>query len=216
MFLLLSGRPIHVARTPAQLHVFACSRAAPPLRSVAPDVPEAIARVVDRLLAFSKDARPESATAARAELAEARATPRRRHARGGGRWPWIVVGVLAIPLGGFTFAPGPSAQAQSSGTEAVTDPPGEAVAPSDDREYADETSPRPALDGSGEVASLPPPAASPSVPPRARGKTGAPARPSRSSAPTAKDAGAPSLREPCEPPYYVDPETGTRRVKPGC
>jgi eukaryotic-like serine/threonine-protein kinase len=54
MFSLISGRYVHEAETPESMVVFAATRAAPALVSVAPDVPPPLAAVVDRALAFDK------------------------------------------------------------------------------------------------------------------------------------------------------------------
>jgi serine/threonine-protein kinase len=204
MFALLGGRPIHVAKTPAQLHVFACSNAAPPLRTVAPDVPEAIARVVDGLLAFSKNDRPESAAVARELLADARANPRKRRTKI--RLWWVLSAALAIPVGGFAIA-------------AATDrPPRQhAVSPVPDASVA---SPEPHDTAQREVeaagAAPPPIASSAMLHPSASTSSTAP-HPIRRAAPSAgRDAGAPARQDPCEPPFFIDRETGTRRVKPGC
>lgn len=81
-FTLLAGRPVHRADSLQALLVTAATEPAPRLRDVCPDVPEAIAAVVDRALSFSKSERFESAeemsralTADDAESAGADATP---------------------------------------------------------------------------------------------------------------------------------------------
>ena len=63
LFRVLSGRRVHEAESEAELLMAMASRPAPPLASVAPDVPEPIAQVVDLALAFSRDARyPDART----------------------------------------------------------------------------------------------------------------------------------------------------------
>jgi eukaryotic-like serine/threonine-protein kinase len=57
MFRLLSGRAVHDGPTAEEELTNARTRAAPSLFTVAPEVNEEIARVVDRALAFSKDVR---------------------------------------------------------------------------------------------------------------------------------------------------------------
>jgi serine/threonine-protein kinase len=61
MFTLLSGRYVHEADTLEELVVFAATRPARPLASVADPVPRPVARVIDRALAFEKaDRWPDS------------------------------------------------------------------------------------------------------------------------------------------------------------
>ena len=91
-FLLLSGRFVHESPTSAEMLVRRGSVPAPQLASFAPRVPQAIAAVVDRALAFDKADRWPSAKAMRDALVEARGDARpegststsRRSAR---RWP---------------------------------------------------------------------------------------------------------------------------------
>jgi eukaryotic-like serine/threonine-protein kinase len=70
-FTLLSGRFVHAADTPEESLVRAATQPAPPLVSVAPHVPPAIARVVDRALAYAKSDRWTSARAMQQALAQA-------------------------------------------------------------------------------------------------------------------------------------------------
>jgi eukaryotic-like serine/threonine-protein kinase len=61
LYLLLSGRPVHVAASlPAQM-LAAMTKPAAPLRSVAPSVPQAVAAVIDRALAVDRNDRWEDA-----------------------------------------------------------------------------------------------------------------------------------------------------------
>ncbi len=78
MFLLLSGRYVHQAETASEMLVRAATERAPPLSSIAPDVPAPIAAVVDRALAFAKTDRWPDARAMQAALRDA-------HARAFGR-----------------------------------------------------------------------------------------------------------------------------------
>jgi serine/threonine-protein kinase len=61
MYALLSGRPIHRADTANELLLKVMTEPAPGLRTVAPDVAEAAAQVVDKALAFDKNHRFSSA-----------------------------------------------------------------------------------------------------------------------------------------------------------
>jgi serine/threonine-protein kinase len=71
MFALLTGRLVHQAATVQQLLLAAMTKAAPSLRSIQPDVPSQIAAVVDRALAFDRDARWPDARAMQRALREA-------------------------------------------------------------------------------------------------------------------------------------------------
>jgi serine/threonine-protein kinase len=61
MFACLTGRPVHEGRTTNEILLSAMTRQAPPVRAVAPDVPQPVADVVDRALAFQREARFQSA-----------------------------------------------------------------------------------------------------------------------------------------------------------
>jgi serine/threonine protein kinase len=71
MFALLSGQYVHDSETVEELIVYAGSRRARPLGSVAPDVAPSIAAVVDRALAFDKAARWLTSRAMQGALEEA-------------------------------------------------------------------------------------------------------------------------------------------------
>jgi serine/threonine-protein kinase len=63
LFRVLSGRRVHEAESEAELLMAMASRPAPPLKAVAPEVPDAVAAVVDLALAFARDARyPDART----------------------------------------------------------------------------------------------------------------------------------------------------------
>ncbi len=63
MFRVLSGRRVHLAESEAELLMAMASRPAPPLASVAPELPADLCAVVDLALAFSRDARyPDART----------------------------------------------------------------------------------------------------------------------------------------------------------
>ena len=70
-FFLLGGRFVHSGTTAEELLVRSATEPAPSVLEVAPDVPPAIARVIDRALAFNKRDRWESAAAMRAALLSA-------------------------------------------------------------------------------------------------------------------------------------------------
>jgi hypothetical protein len=72
LFRLLSGRRVHEGRNGGEMLLMAASQPARPLGSVAPQVPAALAAVVDRALAFDKHQRFPDASRMRAALAEAR------------------------------------------------------------------------------------------------------------------------------------------------
>jgi eukaryotic-like serine/threonine-protein kinase len=57
MFSLLTGRPVHRGRTTNEQLLSAMTQPAPELAQVAPEVPEPVAAVIDRALAFDREAR---------------------------------------------------------------------------------------------------------------------------------------------------------------
>jgi eukaryotic-like serine/threonine-protein kinase len=69
LFSLLSGRSVHEAENINLLLLAAMTEPAPPLLSVAPDVPAAVAAVVDRALQTAREARWADASAMRDALA---------------------------------------------------------------------------------------------------------------------------------------------------
>ena len=71
MFQLLTRRLVHEGTSGRAAVIVAATRAAPPLRSIAPNVPEALAQVVDRALSFKRAARWPNARAMRKALLEA-------------------------------------------------------------------------------------------------------------------------------------------------
>jgi serine/threonine-protein kinase len=71
LFTLLSGQLVHGGDNATQLLISAATSPAPPLARVAPDVPPALAHVIDRALAFDKAQRWPSAAAMREALREA-------------------------------------------------------------------------------------------------------------------------------------------------
>ena len=75
MFTLISGRYVHDAETPESMIVFTATRPAPPLASVMPEVPAALAKVIDRALAFEMADRFPDAPAMLVELQAVQRAP---------------------------------------------------------------------------------------------------------------------------------------------
>ncbi len=73
MYTLLSGVLVHDHETPNEVLIAAATRPAPPLASVAHDIPDEICEVVDRALAFQKSQRWSSARAMQYALRQAAA-----------------------------------------------------------------------------------------------------------------------------------------------
>jgi eukaryotic-like serine/threonine-protein kinase len=73
MFRLLAGRTIHGNLEDARLLIAAATEQAPPLAQHAPSAPPAVCAVVDRALAFHKQARYPDAKTMRADLGAVRA-----------------------------------------------------------------------------------------------------------------------------------------------
>jgi serine/threonine-protein kinase len=67
-FRILAGRPVHEADTDAGMLVAMATQPAPPLCSVAPEVPKEIGGVIDRALAFYKEERYPDARAMQADV----------------------------------------------------------------------------------------------------------------------------------------------------
>ena len=68
LFTLLSGKHVHPAETVEEMMVHAAIRPAPPVASAVEGVADSLAAVIDRALAFTKDARWQSAAEMRAAL----------------------------------------------------------------------------------------------------------------------------------------------------
>jgi serine/threonine-protein kinase len=71
LFTLVSGQLVHRGDNAQQLLVSSATTRARPLSTIAPDVPDAIARIVDQGLAFERSARWQSAQAMRQALQQA-------------------------------------------------------------------------------------------------------------------------------------------------
>lgn len=115
MFALLTGRDVFIG-TPHAVLVATVTRPAPPIRQVMPEVPPAVAAIVDRALAFEPARRWQSARAMQLAVREVLASepasnnvptlvpvagPRPRRRRGGWQ-PFLVAaaGALTITLAG--------------------------------------------------------------------------------------------------------------------
>ncbi|HEX3774763.1 MAG TPA: protein kinase [Polyangiaceae bacterium] len=73
-FTLLSGHFVHEAETIQEQLVLSATRPAPPLRKAAPIVPDALASVIDRALAFQRSDRFDDARTMRGALRQAAST----------------------------------------------------------------------------------------------------------------------------------------------
>ncbi|MBI4954831.1 MAG: serine/threonine protein kinase [Myxococcales bacterium] len=82
MFRALSGRTVHVGKSPMERLLSAMSEAAQPIRKFLPELPADAAALVDRALSFQKEDRFPDATAMRAELARVAARHGRERAAG--------------------------------------------------------------------------------------------------------------------------------------
>jgi eukaryotic-like serine/threonine-protein kinase len=71
MFYLLTGRTVHRGRTTNEQLLSAMSNPAPGIRAIAPEVPEPVAAVIDRALAFERDARWPDARAMQSAVRQA-------------------------------------------------------------------------------------------------------------------------------------------------
>jgi serine/threonine-protein kinase len=75
MFTLLTGRLVHESQNIAGSLIMAATRPARPIASVVPDLPRAVAEIVDRALAFEKANRWPDATSMKRALVDALRTP---------------------------------------------------------------------------------------------------------------------------------------------
>ncbi len=268
LFTLASGRLVHEGESPQAMMVQAATRPAPSLATLLPGLPPVVVEIVDRALAFEREARWPSAAAMRDAIRDgtgallARLSPAQQAAtdapfsrtlasepgsqpepptrlierpalvrglttaqpvssdgtrtlRRPGRWrpslrlavgagvaALLAVIVLIFLVGGHPSADGtstaassklplpvtPPAPATTAPTIAVTDLPTVALAPP-------ASVPRPALPSKVSPASPPPTPQTPPIP------VTAPPSPPRSS---------------CNPPYTLDPKTGSKRWKAEC
>ena len=110
-FTLLSGRFVHTGETAEEMLIQSATRPAPPLASVAPEVPHSVADVIDRALAFDKADRWPSARAMRDALTKA---VQKGTAKGGGDWADDERTQLAPP---------PTMTLRGTGASAIEEPP---------------------------------------------------------------------------------------------
>ena len=128
LFTALTGRLVHEAATQEQIFVNAATKPAPPIRSIRPDVPEPLAAVIDRALAFEPRARWPSAAwmldaLERAHRAAFRTEPSPRTlAAFCARLP-RVVRIPATPLHGSPAQPNARAQSTTIAVEGKTTKP---------------------------------------------------------------------------------------------
>jgi tetratricopeptide (TPR) repeat protein len=127
LFTLLAGRLVHDAASATEMLIHAATLPAPALLSVAPAVPAPLAAVVDRALAFDRQARWASAHAMSDALVEAcggipskdtlaALLPPRPSASS------RRLGVDSSPLASAPTAPGPATPPVSVGTDSMVDP----------------------------------------------------------------------------------------------
>ncbi len=98
MFTALTGRLVHEAETVNELLLAAMTKPAPPLSSILPGVPSAVATVVDRALAHDMDARWSDARTMQTMVRMAFQALGDPAGAGAGRWG----GTLRMPSGGAT------------------------------------------------------------------------------------------------------------------
>jgi serine/threonine protein kinase len=217
MFLLLSGRPVHESQTEVGALALSASRGIAPLGSVASDLPPALIAVVDRALTFDRRRRFASAAEMREallalSLESVHATPARSDRRR--LVPAAAAAVLVLAGVGAWAAVRAHVEDVDRATPAK-------VSTSAQAPPASPSSVTP--EGSGVIAE-PVVAIGPIIEERpAERAPSAEPRSSRSARRPAYDAGgltpipSASLAAPrCDPPFVIDPTTGTRRVKPGC
>jgi serine/threonine protein kinase len=125
-FRILSGKKIHQADSEAELLLAMASKAAPPLASVAPELPAPVCAVIDLALAFSRDARYPDARTMQADVRAVRAgepppyASRRTAAREQATQLNLPAAVANGALAAFAAAaPAPSAPAPSARFAAV-------------------------------------------------------------------------------------------------
>lgn len=221
MFLLLSGRPVHESATEVGALAMSATQKAPSLGSVASGLPAELVSVVDRALAFDREERFADAAEMRDALLGVSRAPMRSASkpRRGRRMALSAVALVAIVFigaaGAGVWSPwttrveerGASshvAAREASSTPAMTSrPPPMAAA----AEIV------PVSDVGTESGSMP--GTEPPRPRAARVSRRAPEQ-ADASAGSASASVLPPQAPHCDPPFVLDPTTGTRRVKPGC
>lgn len=215
MFLLLSGRPVHESQTEVEALALAASRRARSLGSVVSGLPPGLIAVVDRALAFDRRKRfADAAEMSRAMRALSATRVRNTYDWSRGRWFLAATALLAV--GGVSAWSAKSAEVAGRGPRMAVSSPATTV-----------SAPRDVPSAGPEVAVEPEVAAESTAPAPVLAAEGArPSRPSRVAhhvAPAGQVADGPAPSSSvspapprCDPPFLIDPETGTRRVKPGC
>ena len=216
MFLLLSGRPVHESQTEVEALARSASQRARSLGSVASGVPPALIAVVDRALAFERRKRFADAAEMREAIREL-SSASVRPALGRRRWrfalaPAVLMGLCGLGVWAFMSAfVGEAKHAARAVVAAASgaSPSPEIARPSAPARTERELDAEPAL-ALATALSLDTKPSRPPRPPQhmARGATGP--------APNSSASSAQSMATRCDPPFLIDPTTGTRRVKPGC
>lgn len=211
MFLLLAGRPVHESPTEVGALALSASRPAPSLGGMGLDgLPTALVAIVDRALAFDREDRFLDASEMREALvgldgsAIYRAPPRLRPIPVA--LPAALTLLAVVGLGAWSFggARGPSAPLRTaSGAAAVSSTPPALPTPREATPLA-----KPERSQEPEPAPSTPPSGDPAPTARLTRRD----RP----APVASASAETRAPNPCDPPFVIDPTTGTRRVKPGC
>ena len=203
MFLLLAGKPVHEGQTEVGALALAASRPARSLGAAVSGLPAPLVAVVDRALSFDRRGRFASAAEMRAALAALDPEdPHVPRARPGSRWRLVVAAAAVVAIGGAA-----AASARRAAVEKGAPDPAASVSPSrePDASAVGDRAPEPEPRPDPEPAAPPPP---PARSARRAGHDGVDPSPPSSATPSATVA--------CDPPFYIDPGTGTRRVKPGC
>jgi len=215
LFELLAGRRPFDAATPGEVSVQILSTDAPPLSSIAPEVPPAVAAVVARALARDREARfatTDELLAAWSAAAAVHATPRRARPR---RWPAYAAALLsaaALLLWAYRSmmrrGPSPSTVAAASSPTIVAPPRALAEAP------AATVSPTPIVPPGARAGESSPLGASPTTSlapsPAARHITSA-AHPKHAAPATVRPASAPTAA-PANPTPAADPAESVKRA----
>lgn len=121
MFRLIAKRRIHEAKTETEMLLKMASLPAPPLLSVAPEVPPGVGQVVDRALRFDREQRYPDAPAMQADVRAVRAGLPPPNAA-----PKVALDAAAF-LDPVTVRPGQQPSAERTAATAIVSPP--AVAP---------------------------------------------------------------------------------------
>jgi serine/threonine-protein kinase len=100
LFLLLTGHEVHAARSDHEQMIYAATQNARPVKSVAPEISEDLAQIVDVALAFDRDARWQTASAmGNALCAAAGITPNETIARPAGTEKAPALGKATLVMG---------------------------------------------------------------------------------------------------------------------